>query len=107
MTKKLTPIHPGEILEEEFLKPLGITQYKLAKDTYVPPIRISEILRGKRAISADTALRLSKYLGTTPEFWLNLQAHYDLEIASELLNKKLKFQIKVLHPNLSKKQKVI
>lgn len=101
--KKIKSVHPGEILEEEFLKPLGITQYRLAKDVFVAPIRISEILRGKRSISADTALRLSKYLGTTPEFWLNLQARYDLEIANQLLNKKLKLEIKVFHPDLSKK----
>lgn len=92
----MSPPHPGEILMEEFLKPLGISQYRLAKDIYVAPIRISEIINGKRAVSANTALRLSKYLGTSAEFWLNLQAHYDLEIESEKLEKELQYEIKVL-----------
>lgn len=94
MSNKITPIHPGEILLEEFLKPNAITPYRLSKDIFVPAIRISEILRAKRAISADTALRFSKYFGTTAEFWLNLQAHYDLEIADEKLSKKLEHEIK-------------
>ncbi|MEW6516813.1 MAG: HigA family addiction module antitoxin [candidate division FCPU426 bacterium] len=81
MNKKILPIHPGEILAEEFLKPLKITQYRLAKDIKVPCIRISEILRGKRAVTADTALRLGRYFGNSPEFWMNLQAKYDLEMA--------------------------
>ena len=72
--KKINPIHPGEILFEEFLKPLGITQYRLAKDISVPPRRINEIIHGKRSISADTALRLSRYFGLSERFWLNLQA---------------------------------
>lgn len=86
----ISPIHPGEILHEEFLKPLEISQYRLAKDIGVPPIRINEIVHGKRIITADTALRLSKYFQTTPEFWLNLQNHYDLEEQKRVLGKILK-----------------
>lgn len=92
---KLKPIHPGEILNEEFLKPLGITQYRLAKDISVPPIRISEIVRGMRALSADTALRLARYFGTTADFWMNLQNHYDLEIQKDLLKDRIKCEVKV------------
>ena len=76
---KLANIHPGEVLKEEYLEPLGISAYRLAKDTGLPQTRISEIVHGRRRISADTALRLGKYLGTTPKFWLGLQADYDLE----------------------------
>jgi addiction module HigA family antidote len=77
--KKLKNIHPGEILQEEFLIPLHITAYRLAKDTAIPQTRISEIIKGNRRITADTALRLSRYFGTTPKFWLGLQDDYDLE----------------------------
>jgi addiction module HigA family antidote len=87
--KKSTPIHPGEILHEEFLDPLGISQYRLAKDTSVPPRRINEIVKGLRSITADTALRLARYFGTTEQFWLNLQTHYDLEIERDRLGKRL------------------
>lgn len=80
--KKFKPIHPGEILKEEFLGPLTISQYRLAKDINVSAKRINEIVNGDRAISADTALRLGKYFGVSPEFWLNLQTHYDLEMES-------------------------
>ncbi len=76
---KLENIHPGEILREEFLLPLGISAYKLAKETFMPQTRISEILKGRRKITADTALRLSKFFGTSPKFWLGLQDDYDLE----------------------------
>ncbi|MDA7803890.1 HigA family addiction module antitoxin [Crocinitomix sp.] len=76
---KLKNIHPGEILQEEFLQPLGITAYKLAKETFMPQTRISEIIKGRRRITADTALRLSKFFGTTPKFWLGLQDDYDIE----------------------------
>lgn len=78
--RKMTilPIHPGEVLMEEFLKPMGISQYRLAKDITVPPRRINEIVHGDRSITADTALRLGRYFGVSPQFWLNLQAHYDL-----------------------------
>jgi len=81
--KRLSPVHPGEILLEEFLKPLKISQNRLGRDLGVPAQRINEIIRGRRAITVDTALRLAKYFGTTPQFWLNLQAHYDLEMAVE------------------------
>ena len=76
--KKIAPIHPGEILMEEFLKPMGISQYRLAKDIRVPPRRINEIVHGVRNISADTALRLGRYFSISPQFWLNLQSQYDL-----------------------------
>jgi antitoxin HigA-1 len=79
MSRKIGNIHPGEILQEEFLVPLHLSQYRISKDIKVPPRRINEIVHGKRAITADTALRLSKYFGTSPQFWLNLQSHYDLE----------------------------
>src|ERR1700733_4803133 len=77
--KRLKNIHPGEVLQEEFLLPLHISAYRLAKDTSIPQTRISEIIKGNRRITADTALRLSKYFGTTPKFWLGLQDDYDLE----------------------------
>lgn len=89
MTEHLPPIHPGEILLEEFLKPMELSQYRLAKSTHVSPRRINEIVQGKRAISADTALRLGRYFGTTAEFWLNLQARYDLEVAADALGDRL------------------
>jgi addiction module HigA family antidote len=82
-TQKLPPVHPGEILLEEYLKPLGISQNKLGRDLNVPAQRINEIVRGQRAITVDTALRLARYFHTSPQFWLNLQSHYDLEIAQE------------------------
>jgi addiction module HigA family antidote len=83
MKKKHAPVHPGEILDEEFLKPLSVTQYRLAKDIVVPARRINEIVLGKRAVSADTALRLARYFGNSPQFWMNLQAQYDLEVESD------------------------
>lgn len=94
--KRIPLTTPGEMLREEFLKPLRISQYKLAKDINVPPIRISEIIRGKRAITPDTALRLEKYFGMSAEFWLNFQARYDLEKQKEILEDRLKVEIKVL-----------
>jgi addiction module HigA family antidote len=93
--RKLPPIHPGEILHEEFLAPLGISQYRLAKDTSVPPRRINEIVRGSRSITADTALRLARYFGTSEQFWLNLQTHYDLEIEKDRLGDRLVREVKV------------
>jgi addiction module HigA family antidote len=93
--KKMEPIHPGEILKEEFLYPIGISQYKLAKDISVPPRRINEIVHGKRSVSADTALRLGRYFDISPQFWLNLQSHYDLEIESDKLGNSLKSEVKV------------
>ena len=83
--KKAYSIHPGEILAEEFLKPLEITQYRLAKSTGVPPRRINEIVQGNRAITADTALRLSRFFGTSAQFWMNLQTQYDLDVAEHTL----------------------
>ncbi len=77
--KKIPNIHPGEILLEDFIKPMGITAYKLAKETKIDQTRISEIIKGKRSITVDTALRFSKYFGNSPEFWINIQSHYDLE----------------------------
>lgn len=91
--RKLAPIHPGEILLEEFLKPLGLSQYRLAKDINVPARRINEIVMGKRGISADTALRLSRYFGLSDRFWINLQAHYDLEVEKEKLGKRLEREV--------------
>jgi addiction module HigA family antidote len=88
------PIHPGEILMEEFLKPMKISQYRLAKDISVPPRRINEIVKGLRAISVDTALRLGKFFGSTPKFWINLQSHYDLEVESIKLEKILARDVK-------------
>lgn len=84
--RKLRNIHPGEILKEEFLEPLGITAYRLSKDTFIPQTRISEILKGRRRITADSALRFAKYFGTSAKFWLGLQDDYDLE--EEGINKK-------------------
>jgi addiction module HigA family antidote len=91
--KKIQPIHPGEILKEEFLKPFNITQYRLAKDISVSPRRINEIIHGTRAITADTALRLGRYFGVSPQFWLNL---YELEIQTEELSSRLQDEVKVL-----------
>jgi addiction module HigA family antidote len=94
--KKLPPVPPGEVLLEEFLKPLGISQYQLAKDISVPPRRINEIAHGKRAVTADTALRLARYLGTSERFWLNLQARYELEVQKDRLGSRLAKEVRVL-----------
>ena len=94
--RKVKPVHPGEILLEEFLSPLGVSQYRLAKDTTVPPRRINEIVRGLRSISADTALRLARYFGTSERFWLNLQGRYDLDVEKDRLGKRLKREVKIL-----------
>jgi len=91
--KKLAPVHPGEILLEEFLDPMGISQYRLAKDISVSPRRINEIVHGQRAITADTALRLSRYFGTSERFWLNLQTGYDIEIEKDRLGKRLEVEV--------------
>src|SRR5450432_1119499 len=96
--QKIAPVHPGEILFEEFLSPLGISQSRLAKDTSVPPRRINEIVRGARAITADTALRLARHFGTTERFWLNVQAHYDLEVEKERLAGRLEREVTVRAP---------
>ena len=95
-SKLLSNIMPGEILDEEFLKPMAITQYRLAKDLGVPPRRINEIVKGRRAITADTALRLGRYFGMSPQFWLNLQTHRDLEQEQERLAGRLEKEVKVL-----------
>ena len=94
--KKLPPIHPGEILMEEFLKPMDISQYRLAMDISVPPRRINEIVHGKRSITADTALRLGRFFGMSPQFWLNLQNRYDLEVAEDSLSDRLDKEVQVL-----------
>lgn len=95
-SKRLPAIHPGEILLEEFLKPMGISQYRIAKDINVPARRINEIVHGKRSISANTALRLAQYFGTSPQFWLNLQAHYDLEIEKDRIGTNLLDEVRAL-----------
>ena len=95
MVKKLPPIHPGEILQEEFLSPLEISQYRLAKDISVPARRINEIVHGKRSITADTALRLSRYFGTSERFWLNLQARFDLETEKDRLGDRLEDEVQI------------
>lgn len=97
----ISPIHPGEILQEEFLDPLALSQYRLARDMNVPPRRINEIVHGKRAITADTALRLARYFGTTDRFWLNLQVHYDLETQRRKLGARLNREVVVRRPAAS------
>jgi len=97
-SEKLSPVHPGEILLEEFMKPLGISQYRLAKDIGVPARRINEIVHGKRAVTADTALRLSRYFDMSERFWLNLQAQYDLELQKDRLGERLVKEVQVLDP---------
>jgi len=87
--KKISNIHPGQVLDEEFLEPLGLTIYRLAKETKIPQSRLSEILKGKRRVTADTALRLSRFFGNTPSFWLGLQNDYDLEEERFLIKKEL------------------
>ena len=94
--KKLAPVHPGEILDEEFLKPLALTQYRLAKGLKVPARRINEIVLRKRAISADTALRLGRFFRNAPRFWLNLQTSYDLAVEADRLGAKLARDVEVL-----------
>lgn len=89
MKKKIPNIHPGEILLEEFLEPMNISRYRLAKETRIDQTRVSEIIHGKRSVSVDTALRFSKFFGTTPEFWLNLQNHFDMEEKRKNLEKEL------------------
>jgi addiction module HigA family antidote len=95
-SKLLANIPPGEILEEDFLKPMALSQYRLAKDIGVPARRINEIVKGERAITADTALRLGRYFKMSAHFWLNLQSHYDLEVVAERLGRRLEREVKVL-----------
>jgi addiction module HigA family antidote len=96
-TKKIQPIHPGEILFEEFLKPMGISQYRLAHDINVPPRRINEIVHGTRSVTADTALRLGRYFNMSAQFWINLQSHYDLEVESDKLSDRLIREVLIYH----------
>ncbi len=91
----VSDITPGEILAEEFLKPMQISQYRLARDIGVPPRRINEIVKGQRSITADTALRLGRYFRMSPEFWMNLQTHYDLEREEERLGPRLRKEVRV------------
>jgi addiction module HigA family antidote len=99
MTKdKLDPIHPGEILLEEFLIPMGISQYRLAKDISVSPRRINEIVHGKRGVSADTALRLERFFGLSEGFWLRLQNRYDLEVEKDRLDERLEKEVRIYSP---------
>jgi antitoxin HigA-1 len=93
--KQLSPIHPGEVLLEDFMKPLGLSQYRVAKDIGVPALRISQIVHGRRAITADTALRLARYFGTGAAVWLRLQARYDLEVAAAKTAKRIDREVKV------------
>jgi addiction module HigA family antidote len=99
--KKLPPIHPGEILIEEFLKPMGISQYRLAKDISVPPRRINEIVHGKRSITADTALRLGRFFRVPPQFWLNLQNRFDLDVTEDQLADRLDKEVQTLSSNVA------
>ncbi len=95
-TARLAPIHPGEVLLADFLEPLALSQYRLAHDVSVPPRRINEIVHGTRAITADTALRLARYFGTTDRFWLNLQARFDLETQRDALGPRLAREVRIL-----------
>jgi addiction module HigA family antidote len=100
--EKMAPIHPGEILLEDFLEPMGITQYRLAKEMNVYPRKINEIVQGKRAITADTALRLARFFGTSAELWINLQSHYDLEAARDELEEMVTREVRPYQPALNK-----
>jgi addiction module HigA family antidote len=95
MDKSLSPIHPGEVLLEDFMKPLGLTQYRLAHDIGVTPIRISQIVNGERSITVDTAMRLARYFGTSAAVWLRLQVRYDLEVAEKELSPRINREVKV------------
>lgn len=93
MPKRIKPVHPGEVLMEEFLKPMGISQYRLAKDIGLQPTRINQIVKGKAGVSAETALRLGRYFRMSPQFWMNLQSHYELETARDRLANRLKKEV--------------
>ncbi len=97
MDDALSPIHPGEVLLEDFMKPLGLSQYRLAHDIGVTPIRISQIVKGQRAITVDTAMRLARYFGTSAAVWLRLQVRYELEVAEKELSERINREVKVLH----------
>jgi addiction module HigA family antidote len=103
MAEKLAPIPPGEILYEEFLEPMDISQAQLARDLNVPPNRINQIVRGKREITADTALRLGQYFGIEPEFWLNLQLRYNMKVAQEKVGLQIKKEVKPYQASQSKR----
>jgi len=94
--RRFDPVHPGVVLADDYLKGLKITQYRLAKGIGVPPRRINEIIQGKRSITADTALRLGKFFGMEAQFWMNLQSHYDLEVAKDVIAGKLEREVEVL-----------
>lgn len=96
--ERLPPVHPGEVLLEDFMKPLGLSQYRLAQELNVPAMRISQIVHGKRAVTADTALRLARYFGTSADVWMRLQARYDLEIAEAELAERVEREVKVREP---------
>jgi addiction module HigA family antidote len=96
MEDRLPPVHPGEVLLEDFMKPIGLSQYRVAKDIGVPAMRISQIVNGKRSVTPDTAMRLARYFGTSAEVWLRLQARYDLEVAQLEFGQKLEEELKVL-----------
>ena len=102
MDNTLSPIHPGEVLLEDFMKPLGLTQYRLAHDIGVTPIRISQIVNEQRSISVDTAMRLARYFGTSAAVWLRLQVRYDLEVAQGLLSNRINREVKILHQPASR-----
>ena len=93
--ERLPPVHPGEVLLEDFMKPFGLSQYRLAQDLGVPALRINQIVHGKRAVTADTALRLARYFGTSANVWMRLQARYDLEVAEVELAERVKREVKV------------
>ncbi|MCE7974266.1 MAG: addiction module antidote protein, HigA family [Leptolyngbya sp. PLA1] len=93
MAAKHKPVHPGEILWHDFMEPMGITKYRLAKDTGMPADRVGRLVRGTRAFTADTALRLARYFGTTPDFWMNLQARFDLEAAKDELGSEIERRV--------------
>ena len=101
MEERLPPIHPGEVLIEDFMKPLGLSQYRLAKDIGVTPIRISQIVNAKRSITVDTAMRLARYFGTSAIVWLRLQVRYDLEVAEEVSGNRIIQEVKVLEQSLA------
>lgn len=104
MDEILSPIHPGEVLLEDFMKPLGLSQYRLAKDIGVTPIRISQIVNNRRGITVDTAMRLARYFGTSAEVWLHLQVRYDLEVAQKVLRKKIIREVKILQQHVPNAQ---
>lgn len=102
MDNTLSPIHPGEVLLEDFMKPLGLTQYRLAHDIGVTPIRISQIVKGQRSVSVDTAMRLARYFGTSAAVWLRMQVRYDLEVAQGRLSDRINREVKVLQPRANR-----